>query len=370
MHLRRILEESCSPCLRQYDSVITRIGDFKPGDWIDWVQLVTSVIGILWILYQFNRLRRNAEKELEEYLERHLEQKIKDFQKERAKALPIFDELENRSRISKIFAFLERVVFAILKWFPLVPQISEQQRAFAMLKSGSYQGAKCCFEEYGNELLELATKYEGQASIKRHEAANVFLYAGCVAASSKDEATSISAFKKVLDVDKADVDAHERIGLEYLRIDSLGAALAEFHAMKDAAAEDRARKAKAFRLSARVHKRQSKPGLAWKELQQALDIETERKDHAKIGETLEMLGDLYRDRHPRFQNAALQYYDRAIENYKIASDFSSVSKVERTIWGLTHKQKFLETFASRILNRTAEILKTIALKLRAPDHTQ
>jgi tetratricopeptide (TPR) repeat protein len=374
MHLRRMLEESCTPCVQQYDSIMSRLTEFRPGDWIDWVQLATSVIGILWIIYQFNRLRRNAEKELEEYLERHLEQKLRDFRAERVKHLLILNGLHSGkglgALLDAVFAIAKRIIFAISRWIPIIPNANEVQYAFATLEAGSYDRAKSRFETYGTELLDLADKYEKQANIKRLEAANVFLYAGCVAATSKDEVASIVAFKKVLDLDKNDIDAHERIGLEYLRIESLQAALYEFHAMKELAKEDLAHKAEAYRLSARVHKLQSQPVLARRELQHALDIETERKDPSNIGRTLEMLGDLYRTRHPRFQNAAISYYRQAIESYKAAGDFLSVSRIEPTIWDLTGDQKFFETFASRLLNRMSEGLRKLALKLRVRDHTK
>ena len=374
MHLRRILEKLCSPCLRQYDLVITRLADFKPGDWIDWVQLITSVIGILWILYQFNRLRRNAEKELEEYLERHLEQEVRDFQKERANTLPIFDELKSRKGIgpliSRIFAFIERFLFAALKWIPLVPNASNLQYALAALRSGSYDGARRRFEAYGTDLLELAKKYEKQASVKRLEAGNFFLYSGCVATTLGDETASIADFKKVLDVKSDDADARERIGREYMRIGSLQEALQEFQSMRDLASEDPARKARAFRLAANVHKLQSRPGLARKQLKQALEIEMLRNDPAKIGETLELFGDLFRDWDPRYQNAALSYYDRAMQQHRVAGDYTCMSNVERKVWSMTHDERYFETFASRLLNRIAEGLKTIALKLRVPDHTK
>ncbi len=380
MHLRlleqfrSLLAGYCPPCLVQYDLIAEKLREFKPSDWTDWASLITSVIGVFWILYQFNRLRRSAEQELDAYLERHLEQKLKDLKKERERVLPLFDEAHNASLLrtwaNRSVARCIRLFLAFLRWVPLVPHTSELQYAIVKFKSGSYAGAKKQFDATGRKLLDLAKKYEKQAQAKRLEAGNRYLYSGCAAASLGDQNGTIEAFKQALEVSSDDADAHERIGCEYMKIGSLEFALKEFEELQKLAknAEDRVREAKASRLKASVYKLLSRPVLAKRSLRRSLNIEAARNNQAKIGETLEMYGDLYRDQDPKDISRAASFYNKAIEAYRIASDHGAVARVEQSSWSLTNERRYFETFASRLLNRIAENLKTIAMRLRSPDH--
>src|SRR5262249_12926186 len=155
---------------QQINLIATKLKDFKPGDWTDWATLITSVIGVLWIIYQFNRLRRSAEKDLEDYLKRHLDEKLRDFKKDRARVLPMFDRVAQASGLDafakRIVALCKRLIFALSRLLPW-PNPSEISHALVLYRAGSADRARKKFDIIGNKLLDLAIIYEKQAKVKR-----------------------------------------------------------------------------------------------------------------------------------------------------------------------------------------------------------
>jgi tetratricopeptide (TPR) repeat protein len=375
MALWRLLVDHCPPCAQQIDLIATKLKDFKPGDWTDWAQLITSVIGVLWIIYQFNRLRRSAEKDLEDYLKRHLDEKLRDFKRDRARVLPIFDRVTQASGLDafagRIIALCKRLMFALLRLLPIVPNPSELSHALVLYRAGSTNRARKKFDIIANKLLDLAMIYEKQAKVKRCEAGDAFLYSGCAAASSGDTSGSLSAFKQVLDkVSNTDLDALELAGRQHLNANSFQQALGEFELLQQEAAksEDRAREALAHRLKAQVHRGTSHPVLARNSLRQSLKIEKARNDQSGIGETLELLGDVYREQN--LIPAARNHYQQAIQANRIVPDHAAVVRIAQRVRDLTPNEEHYDTRMSRFLFWLSEGLRALALRLSGRSRRQ
>jgi hypothetical protein len=186
--LRDFILHYCPTCETRIDA----LSHFNPNDWLGWVQLITSIIGVLWILYQFNKLREDAEAKLQEYLAKHLDKKRINAAAEREQMLSKL----NAPRQSGLIAgslyltgqFWRGLYFA-RRFVPFADPPSHSNLALVWMAAGMDRKARDEFNELGEELLRQAKLYEEEAKAKRIAAGNAYLFAGRLSANCSNKRT-------------------------------------------------------------------------------------------------------------------------------------------------------------------------------------
>lgn len=370
MDLRRTLESVCASCATRWDEIATKIQHFNPLDWLGWVQLGTSVIGVLWILYQFNKFRTDNEKRLQDYLERHVEKKKRDHARERVQTLAHFDQAQStkpktfRVLLAKVAAFL----VSLWKYIPFTKPVPPAALAVLLVDANNSEGAQTQFSEWGAELLKQAKLFEEQAKAKRLEAGNAYIFAGRLAAAADDEDAARVAVEQVLQgIDASDMDARELASELARKAGHLDAARDECDRLYRIAKRrgDRQRMARAFRLKAKIHRTGGSPVLARRALEESIKIEKADFNHAGAGVCFEQLGDLYAEKQPAAKNAARDNYKPAIERFDMAQDAVAVARLRVKLEALD-PTPLQNTLVSTFVGHMAIWLTDLSLRLRAP----
>src|SRR5436190_7136710 len=63
--------------------VLVWFREFNPEEWATWIHLLYATLGILWLGYQFNRLRGRGDKDFDEWIESQLEKMRRNLGRER-----------------------------------------------------------------------------------------------------------------------------------------------------------------------------------------------------------------------------------------------------------------------------------------------
>lgn len=369
MGWRETIRGFCDPCLNGIDQLSLKVEQFNPSDILGWVQLVTSIIGVLWIVYQFNKLRADSEHALQEYLKRHLDKKRQSHQDERVRTLQRFDRAASlgppnafRLVLAKAAALLVR----LRRYVPLTKPTPPVTLALLLADAGSSDEAQKQFSSWGSELLKQAKLYEEEAQAKRFEAGNAFIYAGKLATAVGDDEAAREALERVLkDIDPSDFDARELACENFRRLGHLEAAREEADKLYKVAKRhgNRKRMARACRLRAAIHLTGGSPVLARRALEEAIRIEKLDVNHLGLGETFERLGDLHADRQPPAKKAARDNYGAAGERYKMADDTASVQRVAIKLEQLD-PQQLGETWLSAYCHRLSLMFTKLAERSR------
>ena len=226
--------------------VLGLLWGFDPHDWIAWVQLTGAVIGILWIGYQFNRLRARTEKEFEAWVRYHLQQKRKQLEAERKAFLALIHDHGAAgvwwrsssavlARTKLIFLFLFRVLL-------LRRRRRSIRHAMTLYRSGRVDDARQELEDIAADFADNFPNYEDLVETKRYETCSAFLYAGSVAVEKQQARRS---FDKVLELSKdTDVDARKLIARQYLDSGNRDAALKQYARIMRMARRSRTRQYK------------------------------------------------------------------------------------------------------------------------------
>lgn len=370
MELRDTLESVCASCAMRWDDIAIKIETFNPLDWLGWVQLGTSIIGVLWILYQFNKFRTDNEKRLQEYLERHVEKKKRDHAQERIQTLARFDQAQStkpkklRILLAKVAAFL----VILWKYVPFAKPVPPAALAVLLVDADNSEEAQKQFSAWGAELLKQAKLFEEQAQAKRLEAGNVYIFAGRLAAASDDGDAARRAIEQVLqDVDGSDMDARELATEIARRSGHLDTARDECDRLYRIAKRhgDRQRMARAFRLKAAIHRTGGSPVLARRALEEGIKIDKADLNHAGVAVCFEQLGDLYAQKQPPAKKAARDNYLPAIERFEIVQDPASIDRIRRKLEQLEPTETQV-TISSRIVGSLGRWLTELSMRLRVP----
>ena len=370
MDLRQTIESVCPTCSPSLDGLVTRIQQFNPSDWLVWVQLGTSIIGVVWILYQFNKLRVDNEKRLHEYLERHLEKKKRAHAEERTQTLARFDRAQSSppGRLRVIAAKIAAFFVKLWKYVPFVKPAPPISIAVLLVDAGNTDEAQRQFSARAAELLEQAKLYEEQAEAKRFEAGNAYIYAGRLAAAAGDGEAARLAIDHVLqDVDGSDLDARELASEIARKSGHLETARDECDKLYRIARRhgDRKRMARALRLKAAIHRTGGSPVLARRALEDSIKIEKADLNHVGAAVCFEHLGDLFAEKQPPAKKAARDNYLPAIERFEIALDYMSVARVRAKLEKL-EPTLTQHTLASTFVGLLGAWLTELSTRLRAP----
>ena len=356
---------------------MARIVEFNPTDWLAWVQLTTSIIGVIWIFYQFNKIREDTQKKAEDYFLRHWEHTRRNLAEERIGTLSRISGDGNLPIIQRIFrrvfANIKRAIIIALKIIPFRKQRSSLSAAMLLFYAGSKDKSAEKMTECAEDLLEQAKRYEDQAKVKRAQAANAYVFSGRVSALIGDTEATKEAFQAVLKgIDEADLDAHELIGEQYRDTGNMEAAMKEFQLLETHAQTlgDQARVARAHRLQGSVFMLQPAPVLARRALLKSQAIESVRKDDAGIAKTQELLGDLYAMKQPPALTKAKQHYTSSRQYYQSNLDTQGAARVQQQIDRLDGKPLYDTTWGSRLLYKLGNAMTALSMRLRVPIHTQ
>ena len=346
---------------------------FDPHDWIAWVQLTGAVLGILWIAFQFNRLRARTEKEFEAWVRHHLQQKRKQLEAERKAFLTLIHDhaaagIWWRSS-SAVLARTKLIVLFLFRVLLLRRRRPSIRHAMTLYRAGRIDDAREELEDIAADFAENFPNYDELVETKRYETCSAFLYAGSVAVEKQHARKS---FDRVLELSKdTDVDARKLIARQYLESGNRDAALKQYariisHGEK---VEDKAMQAEGCRLQAKVHLLEKRSGRALRTLQKGLGLERARTTaYRGIAETQEMLGDLF-VQSERTKKAAEDAYVESRDNYTFDGDTASADRVQKQLNTLrgeeTRMSRALEWTGLRV-ERLAQFTLTLAKQMRVP----
>jgi tetratricopeptide (TPR) repeat protein len=340
------------------------IAEYVPKNATEWFNLVTQVIGVLWILYQFNKLREDTEAKLQEYLKKHLEKKRANASAEREAMLKRLSSSGREGLIAwmrLIGARLTCAAYFIGRFIPFAARPSHERLALTLFAAGRRQKARDEFNDSGEELLRQAILYEDEARAKRIAAGNAYLFAGRLSAMVDDNEGARAAFKKMRDEsDKNDLDAIEQITEQYLVMNSLipaGEECSKLISLTKRLGVKR-RLPAFYRLESRILMAQSSDVRARRSLDVAITIDKGAGNSLGVAESCAMLGDIHVSIGNR--NAASRKLDAAIDNYVV---------VRQKLDALDNVPRHVETWLSRICLRIGKFMQMKAEQYRVPMQT-
>jgi hypothetical protein len=369
--LREFILHYCPLC----ETRINSLTHFNPNDWLGWVQLITSIIGVLWILYQFNKLREDAEAKLQEYLAKHLDKKRINAAAEREQML---DKL-TAPRQTGLAGWslyptgqLWRELYFARRFVPFVDPPSHRNLALVWMAAGMDRKARDEFNEFGEELLRQAKLYEEEAKAKRIAAGNAYIFAGRLSAMFQDNEGAREAFQNMLsETDRNDLDAREQIVEQYIHSNAVAAAFEACMALKRLAKKlgARNRLARAYRLEAKISVAQFFPGKARSALEESVRIEQADGNMLGLATTYEQIGDLHAHRPTPNRKAAQDNYKKARDHYDVAGNANAASAVGGKLDAFNNLRPMQDTWLSRLLRRLAEAIQSAAERYRVPAGT-
>lgn len=339
---------------------------FNPKEWGDWLHLVYVAVGLLWIGYQFNRLRGRSAKAFDAWVEGQANRLRKNLQDERKQfldriradaALPVWRRsiLAALASLKLAVLFFFRVLF-LRRWRPSV------RHAMTVWRAGWRDKARKELEQLAQSFERKLPTYVTLEEAKRLEAGNAFLFAGRAA---EVEADSRRMFDRMLRLSKdRDPDAHKLIARQYLQArntQEASAHIVKLTKIADESANDRL-KAEALRLEAEVLGLQTRA--ARKKLLESLRMDQAQKNYKGLGEGQELLGDIYENR-PHNWKAAVNWYWQSHQSYGLANDHHAQKFVQSKI----NKILGRETWVSWCLERFGMFMLRLATRTRAQPQT-
>jgi hypothetical protein len=343
--------------------------DFNPKDIVDWFQLIYIPAGLLWIGYQFNRLRGRSDKEFDKWVEAQAKKMRRNLAEERKEYLDWLHDHNSAPlwmrAISATLAWLKLSFLFVLRILLLRRRTPTVRHAMTLWRAGFRGRAKKELEGLALDLESKLPTYIDLEEAKRFEARNAFLFAGRAAEEEGERTLSRAAFTKMLDLSKqrpqvpGDPDAHRLIAVQYLEANNTSDAKPHCDDVVNYAksTSDELLEAEGYRLQARaagIHTRDAK-----RLLDESLRIVRARENSRGLAETQELMGDIYRPRR-RNQSTAARLYTESRKNYRLAGDRVGEDRVAGKINSLLGNENWL----SRQLDRLSAAIARLATRMR------
>jgi hypothetical protein len=355
-----------------YLSVV--LANFNRRDWVDWAYLLYVAVGLFWIGYQFNRLRGRSDREFDKWVEEQAKKMRRNLEGERRyyldwlrdySALPLWWRiaLALSARVELVLFFIARLILLRKRR----PSVAHAMRLWRAGTARSRQKAKEELETIAAVLESKLHTYIDLEAAKRLEARNAYLYVGRLAEEEGDSVVSRTAFGRMIDLARyepppgGDPDAHKLIALQYLEAQNGNAAMFHCEKIVGYAKEtgNALLEAEGYRLQARAHGTHTRRGREL--LNDSLNIEHARENHAGWGATLELFGDIYRPR-KKNRNAAVTWYKESLKHYQLAND----ARGEKSIIKKLNELSGEETWLSRRLDWLSKAIAKLAMQTRGP----
>jgi len=365
MGWRELILELCPSCGPRLDLLI----QFLPTNFNGWFALFGQLVGILWVLYQFNKLREDTEAKLQEYLEKHLERKRKRAVEDRDRMLRRISAPKRSgfsASLGYLWAQLQCFGYAVGRFIPFIGKPTPERLAYILLSVRDDRRAAEEFSRHATELLKQAKLYDEESKAKKIAAGNAYIYSGRLSAMVGDAQAARDAFQKTLDEsDKNDLDAREQITMQYLETKEL--ILASDHCGRLINLAKRLgdqRLAQYHRLQAKIFLAQASAQRAFTAMREALRLDEERENSAGLARDHEGLGDVQSSR--SFRKAAEQSYTKAAALYQDSGEAENATLVRRKLASVTNIKVLQETWRSIWLRRLAEFMQAKAEQYRVP----
>ena len=164
--------------VERYVALVVSSGNMDLKDW-------AAVCTISWILYQLIERRRISEANVDKFLEGHFTDKSRSIDEQRRSYLAHLSSATSSWPIARLarfcFSNVVRALWFIWRVVKLDFGHASARHALLLFDSGSEQPAQKEFLRVADNLMETARTYRKQASLKRNEAINAYIFAGRVA---------------------------------------------------------------------------------------------------------------------------------------------------------------------------------------------
>jgi hypothetical protein len=365
MGWRDLIMELCPSCGPRLDLLI----QFLPTDFNGWFALFGQLVGLLWVLYQFNKLREDTEAKLQEYLEKHLERKRKRAVEDRDRMLKRIASPKRSGIASELRYMSAQVQFfghAVTRFIPFFGKPNPERLALILLSARDDRRAAEAFSRHAAELLKQAKLYDEESKAKKIAAGNAYIFSGRLSANTGDGQAARDAFQKTLDEsDKNDLDAREQITMQYLETKDL--ILASDHCGRLINLAKRLgdkRLPQYHRLQAKILLAQTSARRAFTAMREALRLDEEQENSAGLARDYEGLGDVQASR--SYRKAAEQSYTKSAALYLDSDEQDGATAVKRKLASVTKTHVLQETWRSIWLRRLAEFMQAKAEQYRVP----
>lgn len=360
------LLELCPSCGPRLDQLY----QFMPSNFNGWFALFGQGVGLLWVLYQFNKLREDTEAKLQEYLEKHLEGKRKRAVEERDRVLKRIASPKRTGIGAGLRYFGAQVQcfgYTIGRFIPFVGKPSHERLADILLSARDDRSAAEEFLQHAEELLKQAKLYDEESKAKKIAAGNAYMFSGRLAAIAGNGQAARDAFQKTLDEsDKNDLDAREQITMQYLETQDL--ILASEHCGRLINLAKRLgdkRLPQYHRLQAKIFLAQASARRAFTAMRDALRIDEEQENSAGLARDHEGLGDVQASR--SYRKAAESSYKKSAAMYVDIGEPENAAAVGRKLAAIANTKVFRETWRSIWLRRIGKFMQAKAEQYRVPE---
>jgi hypothetical protein len=346
--------------VRVYIFIFDLLDGFDPRAWVDWLQLFSIPIGLFWIGYQFNRLRRRGAREFDNWVQEQTKNLRENLGIERGEYVerayidansPAWWRtiLMVAARTKLALQFVLRVLL-LRRWKPSVGY------AMTLWRAGKKDKAHAQLLAIAADLESKLPTYATLEAAKRLETQNAFLYAGL---SANETVDAKSAFNGALRLSDKDVDAYKLLARrlldekQYVEARSSIDKLVEIGDTK----RDDLLLAEGYRLQAEAIGISTQDGRQL--LAKSLKLDGAHTNYCGMARTRELYGDIY------FPRKGAKHYKQSFEDYERGGDWISAKRVDEKLSKLIGR----ETPISRMLDRLALLIQQLAMRTRARPQT-